>query len=120
MKVLAANGRADLTLEQAGSYSAAFESGYGRVTRLVYRTGDGQRLQVDSIYPARALSLMDGTGFTLTGSASVRVGGAWAVRMDSDTDIRLHAVTSEGLYVVTLPKAAESMLAQLVGGLQLQ
>ena len=117
--VLLSTGSGGLTLEYAAAYSTPFEDGYGRITRLIYRADNDLTVQVDSIYPARALSLIEGTGYTLSGTTGHTIAGMKTVRMENGTSIRLHGQTSEGLYVITLPKEADGSIASLVRSLQL-
>lgn len=117
--VLCAPGSPTLTLESGHSYDLTFENGYGRITRLIYRSQEGVQVQVDSIYPARALALMDGAGYRLSGVAGQSLAGMRSVRMENGSAIRLHAQSAEGLYAVTLPRSAEGSIAALIRPLQL-
>ena len=116
--VLMAASGSGLTLESGGSYDVAFENGVGRILSLNYRTENGIELQVDSIYPARALTLMDGSSYRLIGSGQT-VAGQSTVRMESSTHIRLHMQTSKGLYVITIPKGAQDELSSAATALRL-
>ena len=116
--VLLSAGSGGLTLTQAVSYDRAFEDGYARVLHLVYLSEEGLQLEVDSIYPARALSLLE-SGYHLSAMAGHSVAGMSSIRMESDTAIRLHAQSSTGLYTVTLPKEADGSIAALLRSLTL-
>ena len=108
-----------LTLEGAASYDASFEDGCGRILRLVYRTDGGVTVQVDSIYPARALSLMDGGSYRVSGTAGHSVAGQRTIRMENSAFVRLHFQTDRGLYAVTVPQSAAEDMSDLVRSLQL-
>ena len=100
------------------SYDVAFENGFARIMELRYLLSDGTYVTVQSIYPARALSLVKREGYTLTSAASYPIAGLQAVRMEG-ADIRFHAQGDQALYVVTLPKMAEESLSATLKALQL-
>lgn len=101
------------------SYDAAFESGFGRMVSLTYQMADGQNVTVESIYPARALSLIGRKDYQLSGTAGQSLAGFKSVRMESASSIRLHAQGEEALYVVTAPKLDSAALISLTRSLQL-
>ncbi len=117
--VLACAPRSDWTLVSAASYDAAFEGGFARVARLVYTAPDGTALIAESIYPARALSLLSKNGYRITAQPGVLLAGRETVRMAGADTVRCHLQTEAGLYAVTLPMEAEARAADLVRGLQL-
>ena len=101
------------------SYDAAFENGFARVLELRYRLASGDTVTVQSIYPARALSLIKRDGYTLRTAASQSLAGLSAVRMDSPSAIRLYAQSAQALYVVTLPRMDAEGLSATVRALHL-
>lgn len=91
----------------------------GRVLRLIYRDESGNSIQLDSITPARALSLLDSGGYRLSGTMGHNVAGHRTVRMENSSYIRLHMQTEDGLYAITVPRESVGSLASLVRPLML-
>jgi len=116
--VLAAGNASGLILQSAASYDVAFEDGFARQLTITYTAEDGTALRLDSIYPARALSLLD-KNYTVSATAGHVVAGQRTVRMESKDCIRLHMQTADGLYVITLPGSAENNISSLIRTLQL-
>lgn len=116
MRLMSGSG---LTLTAGQRYDAAFENGYGRIVTLIYEDGAGTVLTVESIYPARALSLMGRRDYHLSGTTGQSLAGLRSVRMENAEHIRLHAQGEEAIYVVTAPKAAADRLIALTRSLQL-
>lgn len=108
-----------LRLVSGASYDAAFEDGFGRIVSLKYISDAGQEMTVESIYPARALSLMGRKDYHLAGVAGQSLAGLKSVRMENAAGIRLHAQAEEAIYVVTVPKMDSSELISLTRSLQL-
>ena len=116
MRALPGSG---LTLRSGTSYDAAFETGFGRIVKLVYVNAAGQEMTVETIYPARALSLMGRGDYRLSGVAGQTLGGLKSVRMENATTIRLHAQGEEAVYVVTVPTMESAELIAFTRSLQL-
>ena len=116
MQPLAGSG---LTFLFGESQDAAFEEGLGRIVTLRYRTSAGQELTVSSIYPARALALVEKGDYVLADVAGQSLAGLKSVRMENDTHIRLHAQAEEAIYVVTVPKMGSSELISITRSMQL-
>lgn len=116
MQPLAGSG---LTFLSGESHDAAFDGGWGRIVTLRYRTSAGQELTVSSIYPARALSLVEKADYVLADVAGQSLAGLKSVRMENNTHIRLHAQAEEAIYVVTVPKMSSSELISITRSLQL-
>lgn len=116
MRPLSGSG---LTLVSGVSYDAAFEDGFGRIVSLTYVNAVGQEMTVESIYPARALSLMGRKDYHLAGVAGQTLAGLRSVRMENAATIRLHAQAEEAVYVVTVPKAESAELIAFTRSLQL-
>lgn len=117
--VLCAVSGGSLTLTSGVSCDLAYEGGFARRITFTYQTPDGQQLLVESLYPARALSLMGKGDYHMAGVAGQSLAGMQSVRMENDTTIRLHAQSETGLYIVTAPKMDSSDLAALTRSLQL-
>lgn len=98
---------------------AAFEDGFGRIVTLVYRTEYGEEMTLTSIYPARALSLLEKGDYTLKGTAGPSLAGMRSVRMENEAGVRLHAQGTDALYAVTVPHVDAGVLRQLTATLQL-
>lgn len=110
---------ASAELTQGSSYDTAFEQGFARILSLTYATPDGYEIQVQSIYPARAISLLSRSGFHLGSSPLYAFAGLNGVRMDSSSQIRIHAQNSQGAYVVTFPAAAEKASLEVMRDLRM-
>lgn len=108
-----------MNLQGAVSFDKPFEKGYGRILRLVYQTDSGMEVQVDSIYPARAISLMEGGSYRISGTAGHTVAGCNTVRMETASHIRLHMQTDQGLYSITIPSEGAEGLTAVVRTLHL-
>jgi hypothetical protein len=103
-----------LTLISGGSADVAYKGGLGRIATLVYQSGEGYRITAQSVYPARALSLLSAEGWRLADGEGPALAGVQTVRMDSGGSIRLHMQTGEGLYTLEVPGAAEAVLEKLI------
>ena len=107
------------TLIAASSYDTAFENGFARILDLTYTMEDGGTVQLRTIYPARALSLIDRGDYHLNQATSLSMAGLKAVKMENQSTIRLHAQGTEALYVVTLPQMSGDEISSLMKGMQL-
>jgi len=108
-----------MTFLSGESCDAAFDGRLGRMVTLRYLTSAGQELTVSSIYPARALSLVEKADYVLADVAGQTLAGLKSVRMENSTHIRLHAQGEEAIYVVTVPKMSSSELISITRSLQL-
>lgn len=112
----------DLTLTGGISYDAAYGDGFARVLTLTYdaHVGDRQvQVEVQSIYPARALSLVPKGDYHIAESAGQTLAGLPSVRMENGQKIRLHVQGSQGIYVLTVPTMTTQELSAVVRSLQL-
>ncbi len=116
--VLASGGITTLKLIAGTSYDTAFEEGFARVLALRYVYQDTQ-IDVYSIYPARALSVLGRGDYHLSAAPSPLLAGWNSVRMENETTIRLHIQTSYGIYAVLVPHEAVGLLSEIVRPLQL-
>lgn len=117
--VMAAMNSSALFFEQGLVQDVPFEDGMGRTVTLAYRTAEGKAVLVTSIYPARALSLIEKDGYTISGTAGLPLAGLRSVRMEAADTVRMHAQGTDALYVVTLPDQSATMLRTLTSTLQL-
>jgi hypothetical protein len=108
-----------LTFTSGACADVPFQDGVARVVTLVYRTEDFYTLTVESIYPARALSLLleDGRSFTDV-TTDTMAGMPYIGRKDAAT-LRMIAQGSEALYVFTTPLASDGAIDQWTNALQL-
>lgn len=117
--VMAAMHSAALIFDQGLCQDVPFEGGLGRMVTLTYRTPEGAAVTVASIYPARALSLIEKGNYTISGTSGLTLAGLRSVRMDSACGVRMHAQGADALYVVTLPPAAPAAMRAITSTLQL-
>lgn len=112
-------GSKALTFVQGECADVPFEDGVARIVTLTYRTEDFDTLTVQSIYPARALSLLNKDGRSFTGMSTDNMAGMKFVTMKDAATLRLHAQGEEALYVFTTPVAERGTLDQWTNALQL-
>lgn len=117
--VMAAMHSTVLTFQQGLCEDVPFEGGLGRRVTLTYSTAEGAAVTVVSLYPARALSLVEKADYTISGTAGLPLAGLRSVRMTNATAVRMHAQGSDALYVVTLPQLSATALRTLTSTLQL-
>lgn len=108
-----------LNLTGGTSYDLAYGSGFARVLALNYTTTTGERVEVQSIYPARALEFVKRGDYRLSNALGQSLGGLQSVRMESGTSIRLHVQAAEGIYVLTVPAMTDEELTDITRALQL-
>ena len=101
------------------STDTAFEGGFGRILTLYWQTAEGVPLILRSIYPARALELMEGKDYRFSESAGPALFGRTSVRMENADTTRLHVQTELGLYTVTVPEALAPELSGISRSIQL-
>lgn len=117
--VMAAMHSGVLTFQQGVCEDVPFQGGLGRRVTLTYRTAEGAPVTVVSIYPARALALVEKADYTISGTAGLPLAGLRSVRMTNANSVRMHAQGSDALYVVTLPQMSATALRTLTSTLQL-
>ncbi|MDD6051635.1 MAG: hypothetical protein PUC00_10290 [Clostridiales bacterium] len=118
--MMAAMNSSAMALVEGACRDVPFENGLARTVTLTYRTAEGGIITVESIYPARALSLVGKGDYTLSATAGLTLAGYRSVRMENDHAVRMHAQGAEALYVVTLPALSAQALRTLTSTLQLQ
>lgn len=116
--VMFAGGKT-LTFLSGACEDVPFEDGVARVVTLTYRTAEFDTLTVQSIYPARALSLLGQDGRTFTGVSVDNMAGLKYVGMQDAATVRMHAQGEEALYVFTTPVAEYRAIDQWTNTLQL-
>ena len=117
--VMAAMNSPALTFVQGLCEDVPFEGGLGRRVTLIYRTAAGASVTVTSLYPARALALIDKADYIISGTTGLPLAGLRSVRMENAASVRMHAQGADALYVVTLPPLAATELRALTSTLQL-
>lgn len=116
--VMFAGGKT-LTFLSGSCEDVPFEEGVARVVTLTYRTAEFDTLTVQSIYPARALSLLGQDGRSFTGVSVDNMAGLKYVGMKDAATLRMHAQGEEALYVFTTPLAEYRVIDQWTNTLQL-
>lgn len=107
-----------MTFVSATSADAAVSGGFGRIATLNWQTPEGEPVMLRSIWPADALSLLEG-GYHFMPYAGPALFGSASVRMENDETVRIHVTTDQALYVVLLPRALSSQTGTLCRSLQL-
>lgn len=107
-----------MTFISATSADAAVNGGFGRIATLNWQTPEGEPVQLRSIWPADALSLLE-TGYHFMPYAGPALFGSTSVRMENDDAVRIHIATDRALYVVLLPRALSPQTGALCRSLQL-
>ncbi len=97
----------------------AYEDGYARMLTLTYQASDEVQITLTSIYPARALSLVEKGDYRISSSLGPTMAGLRTVRMDSIDLIRLHAQGEEAIYVLTAPQMDSASLRTIAALLTL-
>lgn len=111
-----------LSLTGGMCYDASFEEGFARIMLLTYSAelgGQKVQLEVQSIYPARALDFVQKGDYHIAKVAGQPLAGMQSVRMEDGEHIRLHAQAAEGIYVLTVPTMTAEELAAVTRSLQL-
>ena len=108
-----------LTFQQGLCEDVPFEDGLGRRVTLTYQTAEGGTVTVVSLYPARALELIDKADYTISATSGLPLAGLRSVRMENAATVRMHAQGSDALYIVTLPEMSATALRTLTSTLQL-
>lgn len=118
-QVMAAMHSAALTFGQGLCEDVPFEDGMARRITLSYITDKGALVTVESIYPARAIQLVEKGDYVISGTAGLPLAGLRSLRMETRDAVRMHAQGSTALYVVTLPGLTNTQLRTLTSTLQL-
>lgn len=104
------------------SGSSADTSVSGQLTRVVtqsWRSPEGDEIELVSVCPRSSIALLQSGNWHFSSLTGPELFGQKSVRMEDDEKIRLHTQTDRGLYIFTVPKAAEDHLVALTRSLQL-
>ena len=96
-------------------YDVAFENGMGRILTLTYQASDTIQVTLTSIYPARAIALLDKGDYRISATLGATLAGLRSIRMENAENVRLHAQGEEAIYVLTMPKMEENSLRSIAG-----
>ena len=107
-----------LTFDCASAEDVSLSGGTGRIVTIWWKDENGEELILQSIYPASALSLLEG-GYHFSATGGPMLFGSQSVRMEKADTVRIHAATDTGLYVMIVPKSMGSRVAALSRSLQL-
>ena len=116
--VMSFMGGSGMVFVSAESSSFRMPGGFGRIAVLNWQTEDGIPMMLQSIYPATALSQLEG-GYRFSGIAGPTLFGLPSVRMENQDTIRVHVAAGEGLYVILAPSSLASSLSPISRSLQL-
>ncbi len=109
-----------LSFVSGESGDAAWDGKVGRILTLLWQTGDGQTIRLQSIYPAEALELMGKGDYTFSGTAGPTLFGRSSVRMEDGSSVRVYVqAEGEGLFVMTVPRSLSGSLSALSRSIQL-
>ena len=100
-------------------YDVAFENGRGRILTLTYQASDTIQVTLTSIYPARAIALLEKGDYRISASLGATLAGLRSIRMENAESIRLHAQGEEALYVMITPLLEENSLRSIAGQMTL-
>lgn len=100
-------------------YDVAFENGMGRILTLTYQASDMIQVTLTSIYPARAITLLEKGDYRISASLGATLAGLRSIRMENAESIRLHAQGEEALYVMITPLLEENSLRSIAGQMTL-
>lgn len=111
-------GGSGMVFVSATSADAAVPGGFGRVVTFYWQTAEGEPVTLQSIWPADALSLLEGD-FHFMPYAGPTLFGSTSVRMENDQAIRIHVTTDQALYTVLLPRSLSTQVSSVCRMLQL-
>ncbi len=100
------------------SSDIAFRDGFGRLITLYWQTPEGQPLILQSFYPADP-ELMGKGDYIFSDTAGPVLFGLPSVRMENRDTLRIHALTDQGLYALTIPRDLSPALSNISRSIQL-
>lgn len=103
-----------LTMYKSRIYDTAFEGEYARCVAVTYQFDDGQTLQVQSLRPTSAVTLLKQEGYKLDASALYTMAGLNAARMENENSVCVFAQNDTAVYAVTCPASRAEELATLL------
>ena len=95
-------------------YDMTFENGVARIAALQWQNGSGESLTCTTIYPARAVSLMNDGSFSLASGTPVSVAGMSMICLAGAQGIRLQATGDDAAWMMTLPAMEQEALSELL------
>ncbi|MCQ2458322.1 MAG: hypothetical protein MJ142_06295 [Clostridia bacterium] len=93
--------------------------GYGRVIRTYWKNKDGAAMTLESIYPADAFDSLGMKDYHFAAQSGPSLFQLPSVRMENETEIRLHVQTDNGLYAITAQKEYKQELGTAIRSIQL-
>lgn len=108
-----------MTFVSASSADTSVSGCLTRVITQVWRSPEEDEIELLSVCPRSSLELLQSGDWHFSSLAGPELFGQKSVRMESDEKIRLHTQTDQGLYIITVSKAAEDRLVTIVRSLQL-
>lgn len=107
-----------LTITTARYDDLSMKSETARRLTVEVSLSNGGTLQIVSLCPAKAITLVEKEDYTLTGKVLSLCGMSFVEMKNQDT-LRLHTQGDRGAYVITYPASAESAAHGLLQGLYL-
>ena len=108
-----------MTFVSASSADTSFSGCLTRVITQVWRSPEEDEIELLSVCPRSSLEILQSGNWHFSNLAGPELFGQKSVRMESDEKIRLHTQTDQGLYIITVSKAAKDRLAAIARSLQL-
>lgn len=108
-----------MTFVSASSADTSLSGCLTRVITQVWRSPEEDEIELLSVCPRSSLEILQSGDWHFSNLAGPELFGQKSVRMESDEKIRLHTQTDQGLYIITVSKAAKDRLAAIARSLQL-
>lgn len=108
-----------MTFVSASSADTSLSGCLTRVITQVWRSPEEDEIELLSVCPRSSLEILQSGNWHFSNLAGPELFGQKSVRMESDEKIRLHTQTDQGLYIITVSKAAKDRLAAIARSLQL-
>lgn len=108
-----------MTFVSASSADTSLSGCLTRVITQVWRSPEEDEIELLSVCPRSSLEILQSGDWHFSKLAGPELFGQKSVRMESDEKIRLHTQTDQGLYIITVSKAAKERLAAIARSLQL-
>ncbi len=108
-----------MTFVSASSADTSLSGCLTRVITQVWRSPEEDEIELLSVCPRSSLEILQSGDWHFSNLAGPELFGQKSVRMESNEKIRLHTQTDQGLYIITVSKAAKDRLAAIARSLQL-
>lgn len=108
-----------MTFVSASSADTSLSGCLTRVITQVWRSPEEDEIELLSVCPRSSLEILQSGNWHFSNLAGPELFGQKSVQMESDEKIRLHTQTDQGLYIITVSKAAKDRLAAIARSLQL-